>query len=132
MSKFLSRDEILGVEDLQSEVVEVPEWGGAVMVRSMTGKERSQYEAGMYDQSGKGRVLKLENLYAKLVALTVVDEDGKRIFSMKDAELLGEKSAGALSRVAQVSMRLSGLEASDLEEIAKNSESSQSSDSGMS
>lgn len=132
MGKMLSREEILGAEDLRQEVVEVPEWGGSVMVRSMTGKERSQYESGMYDVSGKGRVLKLENLYAKLVALTVVDEAGKRMFSMKDAELLGDKSAGALSRVAQVGMRLSGLEASDLEEIAKNSESSQSSDSGTS
>ena len=42
---FLNREAILAAEDLPRELVEVPEWGGAVYVRALTGAERDQFEA---------------------------------------------------------------------------------------
>ena len=38
--KRLSKDDILGVEDLSTEDVEVPEWGGMVTLRELKGSER--------------------------------------------------------------------------------------------
>jgi hypothetical protein len=64
--------------------------------------------------------MNLRNIRAKLVALTVVDEDGNRIFSDEDAEALGKKSAAALDRIFAVAQRLSGLRPEDVEELAGN------------
>ena len=37
---LLSKSAILCANDLQTEDVDVPEWGGTVRVRSFTGRER--------------------------------------------------------------------------------------------
>lgn len=126
---FLNREAILAAEDLPRELVEVPEWGGAVYVRALTGAERDQFEASIVEQRGRDVRMNMRNIRAKLVALTVVDEDGQRIFTDDDVAALGGKSAAALDRLFAVAQRLSGLSKEDVEELAKNSESVQSADS---
>jgi hypothetical protein len=102
----LSREAILQANDLERELVAVPEWGGEVYVRGMSGTERDRYELGMYaaraDLEGKAIVR------ARVVAYCAVDETGKSIFKPSDVEALGRKSANALDRVFSVAMRLSG------------------------
>jgi len=126
--KLLTRDAILQAEDLPTEDIEVEEWGGAVRVRALTGAERDAFEQSIVEQRGKSTRVNMRNIRAKLVALTVVDGDGKRLFSDKDAELLGKKSAAALDRVFEVAQRLSGLSPEDMEELSGNSEEGQSED----
>lgn len=126
---FLNREAILAAEDLPRELVEVPEWGGAVYVRALTGAERDQFEASIVEQRGRDVRMNMRNIRAKLVALTVVDEGGQRIFTDDDVAALGGKSAAALDRLFAVAQRLSGLSKEDVEELAKNSESVQSADS---
>jgi hypothetical protein len=121
MSKYLGREKILGADDLASEDVAVPEWGGVVRVRCMTGAERDRFEESIVDQRGKKTRVDMGNIRAKLVAATVVDEEGARIFSDRDVEALGKKSAAALNRVFEVAQRLSGITDDDVEELAKNS-----------
>ena len=48
---MLTKDQILKSDDLPSEEVSVPEWGGSVMVRSMTGYERDQFEQSVYHEN---------------------------------------------------------------------------------
>src|SRR5690606_41735748 len=86
----LNREAILAAKDLPRELVEVPEWGGAVYVRALTGAERDAFEQSIVEQRGRDARMNLNNLRAKLVALTAVDENGERLFSDKDAELLGQ------------------------------------------
>lgn len=124
--KLLTRDAILQAEDLPTEDIEVEEWGGAVRVRALTGAERDAFEQSIVEQRGKSTRVNMRNIRAKLVALTVVDGDGKRLFSDKDAELLGKKSAMALNRVFEVAQKLSGLSPEDMEELSGNSEEGQS------
>lgn len=126
--KLLTRDAILQAEDLPTEDIEVEEWGGAVRVRALTGAERDAFEQSIVEQRGKSTRVNMRNIRAKLVALTVVDGDGKRLFSDKDAELLGKKSAMALNRVFEVAQKLSGLSPEDMEELSGNSEEGQSED----
>jgi hypothetical protein len=117
---LLSRDAILGAEDRKTEDVPVPEWGGEVRVRSLSGAERDAYEAHIVQVKADGsRTLNVKNVRAKLVSLSVVDEDGGRLFSDDDAEALGEKSAAALDRVFDAARRLSGLSEDDIEELAE-------------
>lgn len=119
----LTREAILKAQDLPRELVHVPEWGGEVYVRAMTGTERDAFEASMVVEGKnglKGAHMKLENLRAKLAALTVCDADGQRLFSDKDVEALGQKSAAGLDRVFSVAQRLSGISQKDVEELTKN------------
>lgn len=118
---LLTRSQILEAQDLQSEDVEVPEWGGTVRVIGMSGAERNRLEqtwAGA--TNGKLTSEAWENIYARLVQMCAVGEDGERLFSKADVEALGKKSATALQRVAMAAMRVSGLTQADVEEAAKN------------
>jgi hypothetical protein len=127
--ELLTRDQILQISDIQTERVEVPEWGGAVLVITLTGAERDALEAAIVEVKGRKKKLHLENTMARLVAMSVVDENGKRLFSTGDIQALGKKSSAALQRVCEVAQRLSGLTQDDLEEMSKNSESGQPEDS---
>lgn len=129
---YLSRDAILNIEDLDYEDVEVPEWGGTVRVRGLTGSERDSYEASVMQRRGKRYELVMADARAKLVALVVVNEEGARLFSDRDVKALGRKSAAALNRVFSVGQRLSGLTNEDIEELTENLEPGQNGDSSSS
>ena len=116
---LLTKEAILAADDLPSEIVPVPEWGGEVKVRSISGKERDGLEAAI----SAGKKVDLSNIRARLVALSVVGEDGKPLFAPADVEALGGKSAKALDRVFDVAQRLSGLRKEDVEDLVKNSAS---------
>ena len=132
MTQYLSKEAILAVNDVQFEDVSVPEWGGAVRVKSLTGSERDGLEASMIEGKGKNANVNLANLRAKLVARSIVDESGDRIFEDADIAALGRKSASALNRVYEVAQRLSGITQEDVDELTKNSEAAQSDGSGSS
>jgi hypothetical protein len=126
---ILTKDAILGADDLKIEAVNVPEWGGEVNVRSMTGVERDDFEASIVSIKGKDEKANLRNFRAKLVALCVVDQDGKRMFSEKDIPALGQKNAAALDRVFTKAQEMSGLRKEDVNELTKNSEATSGDDS---
>lgn len=118
---LLSRDEIFAVDDLKLEEVEVPEWGGEVIVRSLTGSERDEFEASTVktDKSGK-RVPDLENFRARLVSLCMIDDKGQRLCkSRAETIALGNKSVIALDRVFAVAQKLNGMAPAKVEEIAE-------------
>lgn len=126
----LSRDAILGADDRPTRVVEVPEWGGSVRVRGLTGAERDAYETGLMSPRPDGSVrANLSNVRGRLVVLACVDDDGNRLFRDDDAKALGEKSAQALDRVFDIARRLSGLSDDDVEELAEGFGSAPSEDS---
>ena len=118
---LLSKTAILAANDLKSEDVEVPEWGGAVRVRSFTGRERDAFEASMVRGEGRDRKVDLTNMRARLVGLTVIDETGQRLFTDEEVDLLGAKSGAALDRVFAIAQKLNGLSGADVEELSKNS-----------
>jgi hypothetical protein len=118
---LLSKTAILAANDLKSEDIEVPEWGGAVRVRSFTGRERDAFEASMVRGDGRDRKVDLTNMRARLVGLTVIDETGQRLFTDEEVDLLGAKSGAALDRVFAVAQKLNGLSGADVEELSKNS-----------
>jgi len=117
---LLTRDAILGADDRPTVDVEVPEWGGTVRVRGLSGAERDAYEVALAGVRPDGsRRLNLVNVRARLIAMTVVDEDGARMFTDADAEALGAKSGTAMQRVFETAQHLSGLTDEDVEELAE-------------
>lgn len=123
MTKILSKAEILQSSDMRIQLVAVPEWGGSVRLRSLTGAERDAFEATLVKEVDGKRVPDMDNLRAKLLAATIVDEDDRQIFTPYDLAALGRKSAVALDRVFTVAQRLNGMSADAVEESLKNSDS---------
>lgn len=117
---LLNKEQIKSVSDLETLDVEVPEWGGTVRLKSLTGAERDRFEASVVQGQGKNTTVNMQNLRAKLVAQSAIGEDGKALFTEEDVKWLGEKSAKALNRLFNAAQQLSGLSESDVKELAGN------------
>jgi len=118
---LLTRDQILSADDSVYEDVNVPEWGGVVRIRGLSGSERDRFEDSIVNNKvGKHARQNMKNIRAKLVALTVIDAKGETLFTLKDVEALGKKSAAALDRCFDVAQRLCGLSDDDVTELEEN------------
>lgn len=110
---LLSKDAIMAINDLPTEIVEVPQWGGSVKVRGMNAGERDRFEEAIRKHG-------MANLRSMLASMTIIDEEGKRLFSDKEMDKLGAKSAEALDLIVEVASRLSGLLDEDVEILEGN------------
>lgn len=128
MGNLLGREAILNAPDIETEDVAVPEWGGTVRVKGLTAGERDAYAESLLVGKGKNREVRMLDAHARLAAITIIDEDGNRLFSRNDIDALSAKSAAAIERVYDVAARLSGIE-DEIEDLAGNSEPGQSGDS---
>ena len=131
MEKLLGKDDILNAKDAEFEIIEVPEWGGSVKIKGMTGTERDVFEGSLQgkDPRTKESIVVYKNARAKLASLSIVNDAGERLFAEKDILALGKKSASALNRVFEVAQRLSGITDKDIEELEGNSLPDQGDDS---
>lgn len=106
---LLTRDQILAAKDIATEQVDVPEWGGAVLVRGLSGGARDTIEAMYISADGSLDRERFGNFRAAVVAKSIVADGGDRLFTDDDVMALGEKSSLALGRVFDTAMRLSAL-----------------------
>lgn len=120
---LLTRDQIMAAQDMVFEIVDVPEWGGAVRIRSLNGLERDAFEAAIAAPQQSGKVkFNTTNMRARLCAMSICDESGQRLFKDSDVMELGKRSAAALDRVFSAAQRLSGLSKKDIDELTENLE----------
>ena len=122
----LNREQILEADDLKTEEMEVPEWGGEIYIRTMTGTERDSFEQSILDSDRKAN---LKDIRAKLCSLTIVDAQGRRLFTNEDVQAIGGKSALVLDKIFAKSQALNGISQNDVEDLEKNSGETQSEDS---
>ena len=115
----LDKNAILGVVDIRKELVDVPEWGGSVWVRGMTGAERDKFESSIVESRGKGTKVNMVNVRARLASLTICDEGGNLLFTQADIVALSAKSASALQRIFAVAQRLSGIGDEDVKDFTE-------------
>ena len=114
------RQTALNAKDIRTELVTVPEWDDVkIEVRGFTLQERLDF----YGRVSDGDRINRDNFLPELVISTCFDPDsGQRVFEPADRDMLKTKSAGALERLTQVAMRLSGLQAEDVMEVEKDLE----------
>jgi hypothetical protein len=111
--------------------VDVPEWGGQLYVRVMSGAERDAFEDETFKLNGKDVEINRKNARARLLVRCIVDEGGERLFNDNgDATLLGEQPADVLDRVYAIASKANGLSKADEDDIAKNSDSAPDNSSG--
>lgn len=113
------KDRILSAEDIPTEIVDVPEWGVKLLIKGMTGGDRSEMLSRAIGDDGG---VDLKSIYPDVVVITTHDpETGERIFSADDIPALMAKSGKAIDRVAIVGMRLSGFEEDAVDTAGKGS-----------
>lgn len=100
--RILSVEDILTAPDIQERVVEVPEWGGAVRIKSFTKQRQIQLRAQALDQKGEVDSERME-------LLMFVEGVVEPKFTAQHLDLLKEKSASAMDRVLSAILDLGGL-----------------------
>lgn len=110
----LTKTDIASRQDARKwERVDVPEWGGHVNVRVMTGNERDMLEVRFKDNRIGAR--------AFIAAMLCCDDAGEDLFSNVDIPMLEKKSAAALDRIFDVALRLNLMTDSAVADAEKNS-----------
>ena len=101
---------------LKREPLAVPELGGTVYLRELTGQEREEWGA-MYN----GDVRAKHRLAAATVWLSLVDEAGNRFYTdPADITKLAALPGRVIERMADVTLRLSGMKPDSVEEAKGN------------
>ena len=120
---MLTKDEILKADDIITESIDVPEWNGKVIIKTLTGSERDSFEQSVTSEPGKTN---LADVRAKLCSLIIVDKDGNQLFNKMDVVALSKKSGAALDRIFEAGLKLNSMAPGDVEDLAKNSEAARS------
>lgn len=136
---ILSRDQILVARKAMTREIEVPEWGGSVIVRALNQKEVNEWRRSFQvkvtnrDKTGKATTEfvtdpdKAEMAGLTLLMIALIDESGNRLFESKaDIETLAGQAFRPIRRITAVIMEMSGLTEDAAEEAEKNSEPSPS------
>jgi hypothetical protein len=116
---FLSKEQILEVDDTEYATVACPEWGGDVRLKSIKGRQRDEYEQSLIVERGGSRQMNLRNARAKLIVLCAVDEEGRALFGPDDLNALGRKNAKPLDRLFDECRKLAGLSEDDVEKLTE-------------
>jgi hypothetical protein len=122
MMAVLSRDAIKKAQDWKLEKAEVPEWGGDVYLKTLSGTERDLFEDGYADQ-------KMKNFRARFLSLSLCDENGERLYGDDEASELGMKSSVVLNRLFDKAWALNAFRTEDVDALGNDSPSVPSDDS---
>lgn len=109
----LTKEQIFGVDDLPTQTVSVPEWNGDVTIRQLTVGQREEIaQAAKQQKPGVG---------ALMVVLSVVDEQGKPLFTKQDMAKLQSKSYAAVDRIVEAVLKHNGMKGDEaIDEAEKN------------
>lgn len=124
--KVIDKEAFFAADDLPLTPVPLPDMYGkdsGFYIRTMTGTERSALEKRFMSSN----VARQDpgGFRATVLAQCVVDADGEHIFSEKDREKLMAKNAGTLEVIFTKVCEVNGLTKKDVDDIAKNSETTQ-------
>lgn len=114
--KFLTADDILISDDIETLDVYVPEWKGTVQFRAMS----AEAAIGFQDTLDKNNPQRKQSL-VRLFQLCAVDRDGNTLFSSGKLEQIRKKSWPVLLRLQRPLMQLNGFAQKDksLETVQK-------------
>ncbi len=107
---------------IDRERLVVPELGGGIWVRGMSGIERDKFEEH-YRRKAKGGKTDLRNFRAQLAVKVIVDVHGQRLLNDSDADIFGKLPSGVLDRIIAKHTELSGQGEEELEELGNGSAS---------
>ena len=111
---MLTREQILNSVDCELTKVEVPEWGGEIYLKSLSGAESEQLQK----DTAKPDMSDVDKI-ATMLVVGIVGEIGKPLFTKDDIVELAKKSFKVLVRLVDEFNRVNGL-TETVEDTAKN------------
>jgi len=105
---MLTKEDIIGRKP-RTETVEVPEWGGEVMLRAVTVEERGQLEQWVQRQRGD-----ISRVRARLLRMCLCNGDGSLMFSEQEESQLGSLDGGVSERLVERCLVLCGMKSSEV------------------
>jgi hypothetical protein len=115
----LTRDAILAAKDWDYDEFDVPKWGGRIRIKALSAGERLRLlrEADGDELHGEAAF----RFFATIIALSVVGDDGQRLFDEKaDCDLLLNRDWNTLQFVAERIMQFNSMDAGSAPELEKN------------
>lgn len=116
----LTKDQIKQANDIVLSEYDVPEWGGSIFIRSLSGAQMADAQKAFKKASDQEKL-------TLMIIYCACDEQGNQLFSFTDTPWLNAKNMNVLLRVVNECNRVNGF--AD-EELEKNSETIQTKDTG--
>lgn len=129
---MLTREQIDAAADLVREEVAVPEWGGTVVVRTLSGTEREEFDlenARLRDAAPKGDVGWYRGFRLRLLVRALCGADGAPLYRPDEVDVLGRRNPLVLARLFDVADRLNAVTERAIEDRVGKSEAAPSGDS---
>lgn len=96
MGKLLTKADIIAADDLKTEVVPVPEWGGDVQIKMLSLGQVEEIRGQCETEQFKGK------FHYLMLVTSMVDEAGQPLFQLNELDALAKKSGAALTRCLDV------------------------------
>jgi len=109
---LLTAEQILGADDREERVIEVPEWGGSVRVRAFSKAEEHRMR--------KLAMVKNEVDTCRMQMLMVITGMVQPKLSLDQIEALSHKSQAAIDRILLVLMDISGMKREAVDDAKRN------------
>lgn len=117
---FLTEEAILGLVSTAVIHEFTIEGVGTFYLKGMTAQDRDAWEMSILGKDGQPDYSKLDNMRAKLVARTLVNQDGKRIFDNAGAAKLGNLPAVIVNALYEKAQDINGMrEPQAVEDVLK-------------
>lgn len=118
------KDKLSEIREKPIEVqpVDLPEYGGSVYVRVMSGTERDRFDSEIVRRKHLLGDKFTEGIRGLIVAATVCDANGALQFALDEAEIIGHVfPSPILNRIVNVARKLNAMGSDAVEEAKGNS-----------
>ena len=116
----LSKAAILAAKDTKvSAPIPVPEWGGDVYCKTLSGTERDAFEES-YSEN------KMKAFRCRFLVLTLSDDKGERLFTDGETADLGNKSSVVINRLFDAAWKHNAFTTEAVEALGEGSPEGQS------
>lgn len=114
----LLKEDIINRDDRTLTKINVPEWGGHIYIRPLSGIERVAYEESVAalpkDEKNGIQVI------TRFLAMVLTDSKGDRLFSENDHNELAKKRWDVIMRIFNKAGRINAIDEKSIDELEKN------------
>ena len=107
---LLSAAAIKAARDITHEIVEVPEWGGSVLLQQMNAAEATHFGTVMEKLKSVEGYSPRDGMYMMLIYSARESVDGPLIFTEEDLPELRLKSIDVLNRLQRIALRINKMD----------------------